>query len=355
LSFSIDDRECLVIVGPSGSGKTTVLRLIAGLEAPASGEILINGKVMNHIPAGQREVAMVFQNPALYPQMSIADNLQFGLRLRGIPSAEAALRIREAAELLGLTEFLQARPNELSGGQRQRVAMGRAIVRRAPVLLLDEPLANLDPPWRAELRQDLANIRSKFGTTMAYVTHDHLEAMLAGDRLAVLRDGRLQQLEPPRIVYQRPANLFVAEFFGFPAINLFRGRLLQSDGKLFFQVAVSSPSSSNEFCLSMDARWAPLAEKLVDRTVILAVRPEQIRPAFSHDPRPAGATLLAGIELVQSAGAELLVRASSDAVAFNARVPASDLLAPGQKCAFTFDTQSAGVFDPVTGKAFESP
>ena len=374
LNLAVEEGECLVLVGPSGSGKTTVLRLIAGLERPTSGEILLNGKRLNGVPAGQREVAMVFQSPALYPHMTVRENLEFGLRLRRCSGPERARRIEEATEVLELTACLQALPNQLSGGQRQRVAIGRAIVRRAPLLLLDEPLANLDPPLRAQLRQDLARVRGTFATTMIYVTHDHLEAMLLGDRIAVLRAGHLQQLQTPRTLYQRPANMFVAEFFGFPGINFFRGRLVRRNGAIFFQatsgadlVATSKQHATREesvisgphpigppvFCLPLDQRWTSRAERYLNQTVVLAFRPEQIRPALPGIRPETSATLPARVEAVHSTGADAFVKASTGGSSFMARAAANDTPAPGQERIFAFDIELARLFDPGTGDALE--
>jgi multiple sugar transport system ATP-binding protein len=363
----------LVIVGPSGSGKTTVLRLMAGLERPTAGEISMNGKVLNDMPAGQREVAMVFQTPALYPHMSVQENLEFGLRLRRCSRAEMARLVEEAAEMLGLSGCLNAQPSQLSGGQRQRVAIGRAIVRRAPVLLLDEPLANLDPPLRAQLRQDLRNVQAKFRTTMIYVTHDHLEAMLMGDRLAVLRAGQLQQLQAPRTVYQRPANMFVAEFFGFPGINFFHGHLVRREGGLLFRSASRSSIESPEspcpkaelpepnsgliapqaFCLPLGAGAIGMAERFLNQTVVLAIRPERICPILSHTGSTVTGRVKAKIDSVHTAGADAFIKASSCGSSFYARVESNHVPAPGQECVFIFDTDGAGLFDPVSGAALE--
>jgi multiple sugar transport system ATP-binding protein len=373
VSLGIEDGECLVIVGPSGSGKTTVLRLIAGLELPTAGDVSIDGKVLNDIPAGRRDVAMIFQDPALYPDMSVQENLEFGLRLRRCSRQEMARRVGEAAEVLGLTGYLQGQPGQLSGGQRQRVAIGRAMVRRTPVLLLDEPLANLDPPLRAQLRQDLRNVQAKFGTTMVYVTHDHLEAVLMADRVAVLRAGGLQQVQAPRLVYRRPANLFVAGFFGFPSINLFQGRFVERDAGVFFEATSgSSPISrdngqtgigapepgsggvgSRVFCFPMVASWKNAAERYSNQTIVLAIRPEQIRPVSSRASQPVLASVRARIELVHNAGADAFVKACSNGSSFYARATENEIPSQGQECFFTFDTEAACLFDATTGNALE--
>jgi multiple sugar transport system ATP-binding protein len=230
LDLSLEDGEFMVLVGPSGSGKTTILRMIAGLEGITGGEILLNGKTVNRLPPRARDVAMVFQNHVLYPHLSVRGNLEFPLRLRKIGRAERERRVRETAELLGLSPWLDARPTTLSGGQRQRVAIGRCLVRRPAVFLLDEPLAQLDAPLRAELRAEIARLQRQLRTTTLYVTHDQAEAMALGDRLAVLAGGRLQQEGTSRELYDRPANVFVARFLGSPGMNIFPTLLFRAEG-----------------------------------------------------------------------------------------------------------------------------
>lgn len=222
-TLTIHDGEFLVLVGPSGCGKSTTLRMIAGLEEISSGELLIDGKRMNGIPPKDRDIAMVFQNYALYPHMSVYDNMAFGLKLRRLPKKEIAQRVEEAAEALGLTDYLKRLPKQLSGGQRQRVAVGRAIVRKPKVFLFDEPLSNLDAKMRVEMRTELRRLHRKLGATMIYVTHDQIEAMTMGDRIVVMNQGRIQQAAQPLEVYQKPANRFVAGFIGTPPMNMLRG------------------------------------------------------------------------------------------------------------------------------------
>ena len=224
-SFAVADGELLVLVGPSGCGKTTLLRAIAGLENVTSGSIAIDGRVVNDLAPRERDIAMVFQNYALYPHMTVAANLAFGLKLRGHPRAEIEKRVADAARMLGLEDLLQARPRQLSGGQRQRVALGRALVREPKVFLLDEPLSNLDAKLRVAMRVEIARLHQRLGATMIYVTHDQIEAMTLGQRIVVLNDGEIQQIDTPMRLYEQPANLFVAGFLGSPAMNFFRGRV----------------------------------------------------------------------------------------------------------------------------------
>jgi ABC-type sugar transport system ATPase subunit len=310
---------------------------------------------------------MVFQEPALYPHMSVSENLTFGLHLRRYSGAEIASRLGKVSEMLDLTKLLQARPAEISGGQRQRVALGRALVRRARIVLLDEPFANLDPRWRAQLRQDISNIRENLGTTLIYVTHDHLEAMLTGDRIAVLRDGRLQQFASPETIYQRPANVFVAEFIGFPPINFFSGQLVFRQDRLFFKASQSLQSSStpatspsqrhpenglsgqSDLSLVMPQSWSPVARGLNGRLAVLAIRPEHIACIQStHDKLPA-ACLEATIDWKRATGPDVYLGARTGQIAFVARAPANEPIPAQNEHLFLFKTEMACLFDPATG------
>ena len=354
VDLRVEDRQCLALVGPSGSGKTTILRLIAGLERLNFGTISIGGAVVNDLPAHARDVAMVFQNPALYPHMSAYENLAFGLRLRSCPRQELDRKVRQAAEILGLTPFLAALPAELSGGERQRVAIGRAIVRQAGLLLLDEPLANVDPSLRATLRDDISNLRTRFGTTIIYVTHDHFEAMLMGDRIAVLHDGIVEQCAEPRTLYRAPVNLFVARFIGSPSINLFEGVLLQRAGQVLFQVrstqTAGGESRPEEILFPLGGGWRAAAESCAGRPMILGLRPEQIFVA-NQIAGPKSQGILASICAARNAGPDDLVTATTGQIRFVARIPAERKLVPGQKHLFGFMTELACLFDPVSGLA----
>jgi multiple sugar transport system ATP-binding protein len=377
VNVCIEDGECLALVGPSGSGKTTALRLIAGLEAPTSGTIWIAERTVNGVAPKLRDVAMVFQSPALYPHMSVYENLGFGLKLRRCSSQEIDRRVKEVAEMLGLTASLASAPMALSGGQRQRVAIGRAMVRRASVLLLDEPLANVDPTLRAQMRSEISDLRRRFGTTMIYVTHDHLEAMMMGDRIAVLCDGRVQQVAEPQHLYNRPANVFVAGFVGFPPMNLFKGRLVRQGLELFFELAdpteehrASSQNAAGaageapaatqlkrreRLSLRLAATLDPFLESYLSKPVILGVRPEQITCGSAEFDSQAGAILKAKVLSIQTAGPDAYLTGGYGVNSFVSRVSSATRVVRDQECAFVFDMERASFFDPATGNAIEQP
>ena len=285
LSLEIEDGELLVLVGPSGCGKSTSLRMLAGLEHVDSGSILIGDRDVTGAEPKDRDIAMVFQNYALYPHMSVAENMGFGLKLAGTPKAEIKARVQEVAELLGLEDFLGRKPKALSGGQRQRVAMGRAIVRKPQVFLMDEPLSNLDAKLRVQTRAQIADLQRRLGTTMVYVTHDQVEAMTMGDRVAVLKDGVLQQCAPPRELYNRPVNEFVAGFIGSPAMNLLR--LPIADGTV--RVGEISVDVSRETSAPQEA---------AARQVVVGIRPEQLVAA------DGGPGLDFDVDIVEELGAD---------------------------------------------------
>ena len=303
LDLTIDDGEFVVVVGPSGCGKTTVLRMIAGLEDVTSGTVRFGERVMNEVPPKDRDVAMVFQSYALYPQMTVAQNIGFALRMKWLPKDEIARRVADAANVLGLTEWLQRKPGQLSGGQRQRVAMGRAIVRNPSVFLMDEPLSNLDAKLRVQLRGEIARVQQRIGVATLYVTHDQTEAMTLGHRVAVLRDGVLQQCDAPQVLYDRPKNVFVAGFIGSPAMNLFEG-VLAAD---LASVALGTQS----IALSSAVTEAhPGLMRYAGRTLVVGVRPEDLPAATSDRP---GAILVGDVRLVEALGAEQLVHFRLDA------------------------------------------
>src|SRR5687767_9544917 len=240
MDLEIDDGEFMVLVGPSGCGKTTALRMVAGLEEISEGVVKIGERVVNHVPARDRDIAMVFQSYALYPHLTVYENIAFGLRLRGMPKGEIDKRVRDAARILALDEFLDRKPRALSGGQRQRVAMGRAIVREPAAYLMDEPLSNLDAKLRVHMRAEIASLQSQLGVTTIYVTHDQVEAMTMGDRVAVMRKGELQQVAPPQELYERPVNLFVGGFIGSPAMNLVEADIERQNGRLAVRIGQHS-------------------------------------------------------------------------------------------------------------------
>jgi multiple sugar transport system ATP-binding protein len=298
LNLDVAEGEFMVLVGPSGCGKTTALRMIAGLEEITSGEIRIGGKVVNDLPPRDRDIAMVFQNYALYPHKSVYENLAFGLRMRKVPKGEQKRRVDEIARVLGLGDMLERRPAQLSGGQRQRVAMGRAIVREPKAFLMDEPLSNLDAKLRVQMRAEIARIQQALKVTTVYVTHDQVEAMTMGHRVAVMRDGELQQVDTPQRLYDAPTNLFVASFVGSPAMNLFEAAVERDNERLVCRVG------DTELELPADiVAERPSLANYAGRRVAIGIRPEDVREASGWD----GARLRGRILLVESLGSEQLV------------------------------------------------
>ena len=304
-NFEIQDKEFMVLVGPSGCGKTTTLRMVAGLEEITRGAIYIDGKKINEIPPKDRDIAMVFQNYALYPHMSVFRNMAFGLELRGVPKDEIRHRVDSAAKTLGLLEpdnLLERKPKALSGGQRQRVALGRAIVRNPKAFLFDEPLSNLDAKMRVETRTEISKLHRKLNSTMIYVTHDQTEAMTMADRIVVMRDGKVQQIAAPLDLYHQPANLFVAGFIGSPPMNFFTGTLIASrQGTLEFIEKV--PAGQTSFHCPLSSETSRRLNSRQDREVILGLRPEHLHP----NSLTSGLTLLASVEVVEPMGAETFV------------------------------------------------
>jgi multiple sugar transport system ATP-binding protein len=293
----------MVVVGPSGCGKTTVLRMIAGLENITFGEIRIGDEIVNDVPSRDRDIAMVFQSYALYPQMNVAQNIGFALKMKKIPKAEIAKRVKSAANVLGISDWLDRKPSQLSGGQRQRVAMGRAIVREPNVFLMDEPLSNLDAKLRVQMRAEIARVQKRIGVAALYVTHDQTEAMTLGHRVAVLRSGILQQCDAPQVLYDRPTNLFVAGFIGSPAMNLFEGSL-NSD---LTEVALGS----QKLTLTSDVvALHPGLKRFSGQSIVVGIRPEDLRAP--SDDRP-GVMFVGEVEVVEALGSELLVHFVNDA------------------------------------------
>jgi multiple sugar transport system ATP-binding protein len=308
LNLNIEDGEFIVLVGPSGCGKTTALRMVAGLESITHGSVTIGDRVVNGVPPKERDIAMVFQNYALYPHMTVYDNMAFGLKLRKLDKAEIDRRVRRAADILGLDELLQRKPKALSGGQRQRVAMGRAIVREPKAFLMDEPLSNLDAKLRVQMRSEIARIQHELSTTTIYVTHDQVEAMTMGDRVAVIRKGVLQQVDTPQFLYDHPRNLFVAGFIGSPAMNLVEATLTGTDGSPGVTFGSFSLAIPREV---FDRR--PALKGYEGRSVILGLRPEDLEDASLVAEAPADRRIRARVLLREALGADVVVHLKIDA------------------------------------------
>ncbi|MFA5147228.1 MAG: sn-glycerol-3-phosphate ABC transporter ATP-binding protein UgpC [Candidatus Omnitrophota bacterium] len=297
INLGIENKEFMVFVGPSGCGKSTTLRIIAGLEESTGGNVYIGGRLVNDLPPKDRNIAMVFQNYALYPHMTVYDNMAFGLKLRKYPKAEIDSRVRDAAAILGIEKLLYRKPRELSGGQRQRVAVGRAIVRKPLVFLFDEPLSNLDANMRMQMRAEIKKLHMRLQTTMIYVTHDQTEAMTMGDRIAVMKDGYIQQIADPITLYDKPVNRFVAGFIGNPPMNFVRGTLFKKNGKPYF--------NEGSFQVKViDSMMAPLA-KYMDKEVIFGIRPEDIYDKLFVSEAPPENTIKANCEIIEPMGSEV--------------------------------------------------
>jgi multiple sugar transport system ATP-binding protein len=355
LDLSIPDGGFTVLVGPSGSGKSTALRMVAGLEEASSGTIRIADRVVNDVAPKDRDIAMVFQSYALYPHMSVEENLGFALKMQGAPAASRATRAGAVARRLGISDLLARRPRALSGGQRQRVALGRAIVRQPRAFLMDEPLSNLDAKLRVEMRAYIARLHQELGTTTLYVTHDQTEAMTMGDRVAVMRDGRLEQVDEPRELYDRPANLFVAAFIGSPAMNLLRGHLELIDGQVQVALGGQRLVLPDE---ALDAR--PVLHGWVDDEVVVGIRPEAVF---------VGGSLSLEVVLVEALGSDLLVHLRTDAprvtisdafdgeddagleARFTARLSPDLRVEVGDRLRLGVDPERVHFFDPDTGIA----
>jgi multiple sugar transport system ATP-binding protein len=309
LDLSIVDGEFMVLVGPSGCGKTTALRMVAGLEDISEGVLRIGDRVVNHVAPRDRDIAMVFQSYALYPHLTVYDNIAFSLRLRGAPKSEIDKRVHETAATLGLEEFLKRKPRALSGGQRQRVAMGRAIVREPAAFLMDEPLSNLDAKLRVQTRAEISALQDRLGTTTVYVTHDQVEAMTMGDRVAVMRKGELQQVAPPQELYDRPVNLFVGGFIGSPAMNMVEATLEESGGRIVANLGDDQIEVGNE---SVQSR--PALREYVGRKVILGIRPEDLEDAALEPDAAAGNRLHGVVRLRESLGSLVMAHIMMNAV-----------------------------------------
>jgi multiple sugar transport system ATP-binding protein len=345
IDLTIEDREFMVLVGPSGCGKSTTLRMIAGLEEISAGTIRIDGRVINSVAPKDRDIAMVFQNYALYPHMSVRDNMAFGLKLRKFPAAEIEQRVHDAAVLLGIESLLDRKPKALSGGQRQRVAVGRAIVRKPKVFLFDEPLSNLDAKMRVTTRTEISKLHARLGATMIYVTHDQVEAMTMGDRICVMKDGDIMQVATPLEIYHHPANQFVAGFIGSPPMNFLHGIIQSAGSRLVF---VENSSATSPMHITLDERLSARGAGRIGQPIVLGIRPEDVHDALSV-PNPApGTTAEVTIEVSEPMGAETYLYLNSGAHAFVARVRGTTSFDSSQRLKVVFQTQNAHLFDPQT-------
>ncbi|MDK2981441.1 MAG: multiple sugar transport system ATP-binding protein [Chloroflexota bacterium] len=337
LSFTIDDKEFLVLVGPSGCGKTTALRCLAGLEEITSGEIKIGDQVVNDVPPKDRDIAMVFQSYALYPHMTVFENMAFGLKLRKMPKEEIKRRVDEAANILDIHMLLERKPRELSGGQRQRVALGRAIVREPKVFLLDEPLSNLDAKLRVATRKEITKLHKRLKTTFIYVTHDQVEAMTMGTRIAVINHGVLQQIDTPQNLYDRPANQFVAGFIGSPAMNFFQAKIEKSGAKLFV--------TTDTFKLEIPKPMVKTYESYDGKKVIFGIRPEDIyNPEYPSSGIQA-AEVECKVDLLELMGDEIYVYLMSGTHDLVARVDPRSRYDLGEMVKMAFDMSKMQIFD----------
>jgi multiple sugar transport system ATP-binding protein len=308
MDLEIRDGEFMVLVGPSGCGKTTALRMVAGLESISEGVLQIGDRVVNHVPARDRDIAMVFQSYALYPHLTVYDNIAFGLRLRKTPKDEIDKRVREAARVLGLEEFLERKPRALSGGQRQRVAMGRAIVREPQAYLMDEPLSNLDAKLRVHMRAEIASLQNELGVTTIYVTHDQVEAMTMGDRVAVMRKGELQQVAPPQELYERPVNLFVGGFIGSPAMNLAEATIVRDGTRLYVELGNHRLALSDELLA-----FRPNLRDYEGKRLVVGIRPENLEDAALVPEAPEDQRLRGVVVLREPLGSEIVAHFTVDA------------------------------------------
>ena len=344
-NLEIADKEFIVLVGPSGCGKSTTLRMVAGLEDISEGDLLIDGKRMNDVEPKDRDIAMVFQNYALYPHMTVAENMAFALKLRKVPKEEIDKKVREAAEILDITQYLDRKPKALSGGQRQRVAIGRAIVRSPRVFLMDEPLSNLDAKLRNQMRAEIIKLRQRIDTTFIYVTHDQTEAMTLGDRIVIMKDGYIQQIGTPQEVFDHPANVFVAGFIGMPQMNFFEGQLVADGGTYAVQVMDAVMELSPEIQAQLKARNVP------SKAVTLGIRPEHV----SFAPEAGPHCLTGSVDVSEMMGSEIHLHVNAGGHDVVLRGPTTELasehkggFAFGAQVHFTFRGDLIHLFDPET-------
>lgn len=336
ISLGVENKEFMILVGPSGCGKSTTLRMIAGLEEVTSGELFIGNQKVNEIPAKDRDIAMVFQNYALYPHFTVFENMAFGLKLRHYPRQEILNRVNEAAEILGIKHLLGRHPRELSGGERQRVAVGRAIVRKPLVFLFDEPLSNLDAKMRVQMRTEIHKLHIRLQTTMIYVTHDQVEAMTMGDRIAVMKDGIIQQVADPITLYDQPINKFVASFIGSPPMNFMDGKLIKKDGRLYFD--------EGKIRVKLIEEMHNKLKTYLDKEIIFGIRPEDIYDKLFVSDAPPENIVRVNCEVVEPMGAEVYLHLNTGRNTFIARVGAHDRPLVNQDMDLVFDMSKVHFF-----------
>jgi multiple sugar transport system ATP-binding protein len=340
INLGVENKEFMVLVGPSGCGKSTILRMIAGLEEMTEGQIFIGDKRVNDVPAKDRNIAMVFQNYALYPHMTVFENMAFGLKLRHIPKPEIIQRVNEAADILGIRRLLNRRPRELSGGERQRVAVGRAIVRKPLVFLFDEPLSNLDAKMRVQMRTEIHKLHIRLQTTIIYVTHDQVEAMTMGDRIAVVKDGILQQVADPINIYDHPKNKFVAGFIGSPPMNFMRGRVIKKNGRVYFD--------EGKFLVKLVEEMHKKVTPYLNRDVIFGIRSEDIYDKLFVSEAPPENIVRVNCEVYEPMGSEVYLYLNTGRHTFIARVGAHDKPRVNQDMDVVFDMSKVHFFDKDT-------
>ncbi|MHB9094013.1 MAG: ABC transporter ATP-binding protein [Eubacteriales bacterium] len=343
VNLEIEDKEFLVLVGPSGCGKSTTLRMVAGLEDLTSGEIIIGDRIVNDVHPKDRGIAMVFQNYALYPHMDVYENMAFGLKLAKMPKAEIDKRINEAAETLGITELLKRKPKELSGGQRQRVAVGRAIVREPDVLLMDEPLSNLDAKLRVQMRTELIKLHNRLKNTIIYVTHDQTEAMTMGTRIVVMKDGVIQQVAAPQEIYDKPVNVFVAGFIGSPTMNFINCRVISDDGKIMLD--------AGSFRLPAPAERFTLLEKHINKEVLMGIRPENVHVGENAAQTYGDSRVEALVEVVEQLGSEVLLYLKADRYSLTVRAQAGTGAATEESIPVFINMNKIHIFETETEAA----
>ncbi len=340
IDLGVENKEFMILVGPSGCGKSTTLRMIAGSEEISEGQVYRGDKLVNDIPAKDRDIAMVFQNYAIYPHFSVFENMAFGLKLRGYPKSEIVRRVNEAADILGIKHLLNRKPRELSGGERQRVAVGRAIVRKPLVFLFDEPLSNLDAKLRVQMRTEIHKLHIRLQSTIIYVTHDQVEAMTMGDRIAVMKDGLLQQVADPMTVYDHPRNKFVAGFIGSPPMNFMQGRIIKKNGRMYFDEGRAAVKIVEEMC----ARLLPH----IDQEVIFGIRSEDIYDKLFVSEAPPENIVRVNCEVVEPMGSEVYLYLNTGKHTFIARAGAHNRPAVNQNMDVVFDMSKAHFFDKKT-------